>query len=81
LIPALLLRLHHTLMMETASTSETLINFYQTTRCYSPEDSHLHTRRPEKLNFFYYPPIYAQVFPSGLIVWQSRHLPFFSFEL
>jgi hypothetical protein len=27
-------------MMEEASTSET-VNFYQTTRCYNPEDSHL----------------------------------------
>jgi hypothetical protein len=30
------------LMMETASTSETSINFYQTTRRNIPEDSHLH---------------------------------------
>jgi hypothetical protein len=30
------------LMMEAASTSETLIIFYQTTRRYNPEDSHLH---------------------------------------
>jgi hypothetical protein len=29
-------------MMEAASTSETLVNFYQTTRRYNPEDSHLH---------------------------------------
>jgi hypothetical protein len=28
-------------MME-ASTSETLVNFYRTTRHYNPEDSHLH---------------------------------------
>jgi hypothetical protein len=31
------------LMMEAARTSETLVNFYQTTRRYNPEDSHLHT--------------------------------------
>jgi hypothetical protein len=37
--------LHHhpliALMVEAASTSETLVNFYQTTRNYNPEDSHL----------------------------------------
>jgi hypothetical protein len=27
--------------MEAARTSKTLVNFYQTTRCYNPEDSHL----------------------------------------
>jgi hypothetical protein len=29
------------LMMEAARISETLVNFYQTTRRYNPEDSHL----------------------------------------
>jgi hypothetical protein len=29
------------LMMEAARTSETLVNFYQTTRRYNPKDSHL----------------------------------------
>jgi hypothetical protein len=28
------------LMMEAASTSETSVNFYQTTRCYNQEGSH-----------------------------------------
>jgi hypothetical protein len=37
------------LMMEAVSTSETTVNFYQTTRCNIPEDSHLHTRRRENL--------------------------------
>jgi hypothetical protein len=30
------------LMMEAARTSETLVNFYQTTRRYNPGDNHLH---------------------------------------
>jgi hypothetical protein len=30
------------LMMEAARTSETLVNFYQTTLRCNPEDSHLH---------------------------------------
>jgi hypothetical protein len=38
-----------TLMMEAARTSETLVNFYQTTRHYNPEDSHLHTHHHENL--------------------------------
>jgi hypothetical protein len=29
-------------MMAAAGTSETLVNFYQTTRRYNPEDSHLY---------------------------------------
>jgi hypothetical protein len=33
------------LMMEAARTSETSVNFYQTTRRYNPEDSHLHEER------------------------------------
>jgi hypothetical protein len=43
--------LHHqnALMMQAARTSETSVNFYQTTRRYNPEDRHLHTRRRENL--------------------------------
>jgi hypothetical protein len=37
------------MMMEALSTSKTLVNFYQTTRCNNPENSHLHTRRRENL--------------------------------
>jgi hypothetical protein len=36
-------------MMEAASTSETSVNFYQTTRRNIPEDSHLHNRHRENL--------------------------------
>jgi hypothetical protein len=39
-------------MMEAARTSETLVNFYQTTRRYNPEDSHLHTNRRENLKSY-----------------------------
>jgi hypothetical protein len=39
-------------MMEAASASETLVNFYQTTRRYNPEDSHLHTHRHENLKSY-----------------------------
>jgi hypothetical protein len=40
------------LMMEAARTSETLVNFYQTTLCYNPEDSNLHTHRRENLKSY-----------------------------
>jgi hypothetical protein len=40
--------LHH----QGDSTSETLVNFYQTTRCYNPEDSNLHTHRRENLKSY-----------------------------
>jgi hypothetical protein len=40
-------------MMEAARTSETLVNFYQTTRRYNPEDSHLRTRRRENLKSYF----------------------------
>jgi hypothetical protein len=36
-------------MLETARTTETLVNFYQTARRYNPEDSHLRTHRRENL--------------------------------
>jgi hypothetical protein len=36
-------------MIEAASTSKTSINFYQTTWCNNPEDSHLHTHCHENL--------------------------------
>jgi hypothetical protein len=36
-------------MIKAASTSETFVNFYQTTRRYNPEDSHLRTHRRENL--------------------------------
>jgi hypothetical protein len=38
--------------MEAARTSETLVNFYQTTRRYNPEYSHLRTHRRENLRCY-----------------------------
>jgi hypothetical protein len=40
-------------MMEAARTFETLVNFYQTTRRYNPEDSHLRTHCRENLKSFF----------------------------
>jgi hypothetical protein len=37
------------IMMATVSTSEILVNFYQTARRNNPEDSHPHIRRRENL--------------------------------
>jgi hypothetical protein len=37
------------LLMEAVSTSETSVNFYQTTQPNNPEDSHLHTRHRENI--------------------------------
>jgi hypothetical protein len=39
-------------MMEAARTSDTLVNFYQTTRRYNSEDSHLRTHRRENLKSY-----------------------------
>jgi hypothetical protein len=39
-------------LIEAAGTSETLVNFYQTTWRYNPEDSHLRTYRRENLKFY-----------------------------
>jgi hypothetical protein len=47
-------------MMEAARTSETLVNFNQTTRCYNPEDSNLHTHRRENLKSY----LMGDVFPE-----------------
>jgi hypothetical protein len=52
------------LMMEAASTSETSVNFYQTTRRNNPEDSHLHTHRRENLKSHMFTPIGAHFYLS-----------------
>jgi hypothetical protein len=40
------------MMMEATRTSETLVNFYHTTRRYNPEDSHLRNHRRENLKSY-----------------------------
>jgi hypothetical protein len=40
-------------VMEAVQTSETLVNLYQSTRCYNPEDSQLHTHCCENLKSYY----------------------------
>jgi hypothetical protein len=45
------------LMMEAARTSETLLNFYQTTRSHNPKDSHLHPTRQSSSRMWLISPI------------------------
>jgi hypothetical protein len=40
------------LMMKAERTSETSVNFYQTSRRYNPEDSHFRTHRRENLKSY-----------------------------
>jgi hypothetical protein len=46
------------MMMEAARSSETLVNPYQTTRRYNPEDRHLRTHRRENLKSYLYVGLY-----------------------
>jgi hypothetical protein len=50
--PCSLVEVYHALMMQAASTSETVVNVYQTTWRYNPEDSHLHTHHRENLKSY-----------------------------
>jgi hypothetical protein len=57
--------------MEAARASETLVNIYQTTRRYNPEDSHFRTHRRENLksyifsSWIFYFRIETAVFPTS----------------
>jgi hypothetical protein len=48
-------------MMEAASTSETSVNFYQNTRRYNSEDSHLRTHRRENFKSYLVIDLIAQL--------------------
>jgi hypothetical protein len=63
------MRLLITLMIGAAGTSETSVNFYQTTLHNNPEDSHLHACRCENLK--------SQFFSSSLcpVVWFIINTP------
>jgi hypothetical protein len=61
------------LMMEAARTSATLVNFYQTTRCFNPEDSHLHTHRRENLKSYYSTGDRHILFPKSVILTSLLH--------
>jgi hypothetical protein len=50
-------------MMEAARPSETLVNFYQTTRRYNPEDSHLHIFLCPKCSY-----ILTHFFARGVLI-------------
>jgi hypothetical protein len=50
------------LKMEAASTSETSVNFYQTTRRNIPEDIHLRTSRRENLKSHLFQADYSALF-------------------
>jgi hypothetical protein len=50
-----------TIALEAASTSETSVNYYQTTRRNNPEDSHLHTRRRENLKSHKIIKVYSEI--------------------
>jgi hypothetical protein len=47
--------------METARTSDTLVNFYQTTRRYNPEDGHIRTHHRENVKSYLILYAYDQV--------------------
>jgi hypothetical protein len=62
------------LMMEAARTSETLVNFYQTTQRYNPEDSHLRTHHHENLKsyltlFLFVSVVSTQIFKHFQIIY------------
>jgi hypothetical protein len=66
------------LMMGAARTSETLVNVYQTTRHYNPEDSHLRTHRRENLKSYFVDRCLGH---AGLESAHHRHPPYLNILL
>jgi hypothetical protein len=65
------------LMMEAVRTSETLVNFYQTTRRYNPDDSHLRNHRRENLKSYlkcnYFPHVCLDQIKGYVNVYKPKH--------
>jgi hypothetical protein len=60
--------------MEAASASETSVNFYQTTRRSTPQDSHLHIHRHENLKSYKLGSIWKDVTVNhkGIFFWKLK---------
>jgi hypothetical protein len=62
-------------MMEAARTSETLVNFYQTTRRYNSEDSDFRTHRRENLKSYYRNHLYQDSKTQDSFYWLGAFVP------
>jgi hypothetical protein len=58
--------LHAIALMEAASTSETLVNFFQSTQRNNPEEGHLRTHRRENLKSYYFLNIHLNITLSSM---------------
>jgi hypothetical protein len=61
-------------MMEAASTSETSVSMYQTTRRNNPEHSHRHTRRRENLKSHLCKIIFLYFIHRIGVNWKKKHI-------
>jgi hypothetical protein len=69
-------------LMEVARSSETLVNFYQTTRRYNLEDSHLRTNHRENLiSYLKYSWVISHISSEQLLqINKADHLEKFNHE-
>jgi hypothetical protein len=68
MLTASIIRAIIALMMEAASTSETSVTFYQTTRHNKPGGSHIHTRRRENLKYHLIRPVFNAGFLTNEVL-------------